>query len=134
MADLTITPALVKLLPGAQTRKLAASEVIDVGELVYVDANGEAALADGSAAGTVDDFVGIVTNIGTEGATTAAIGDMLTVVYAGPVSLGDTTLTPGRVFVSDTAGKVADASGTVKGLVGVVINNGVLIVNPVVPI
>ena len=132
MADITITPASVKRLPNSVTRNIKLSEIVDVGEWIYVDANGEAALADASLAATVDDQIGMVTNIGTLGKTTGAIGDMATVVMFGPISLGDTTLTPGQLFASDTAGKLGTV-GTVKAIAGVILADGVLFINPYVP-
>lgn len=113
MADINVTARLVKPLPGASIRPFLAGGSGNVGDLVYVDSNGEAQQADASAAGTALG-VGIVVAAGGEGALTFASGDALSVVVAGPVT-GFSGMTPGGVlYASDTAGKLADAAGTVS--------------------
>lgn len=118
MADITVSDVRVKPLPGAIIRDFVAAAALSVGDLVYVDSNGEIDQADGSAAGTAN-ALGVVVSAGTLGAVDAAIGDMCSVVIFGPVT-GFSGMTPGaRHYVSDTAGALADAAGTVSKVMGI---------------
>ena len=117
MADITLTARAIRPLDGALGRDLIAAEAIDVGEIVYIDANGKAALADASAAGTAG-WYGVVVSAGTEGALAAAAGDPVHVIYQGPI-VGFIGTTPGNVhYLSDTAGAMGTAAGTVTSIVG----------------
>lgn len=111
MADISLTSRLVKPLPGAVIRPFVAGGSGNIGDVVYVDSNGYVQQADGSAEGTALG-VGIVVAQGGEGSLTYASGDALSVVVSGPVT-GFSGMTPGSIlYVSDTAGALADAAGT----------------------
>lgn len=127
MAVVTITAREVRPLPGAIVREYDAGATGNVGDLVYVDSNGKAQPADGSAAGTAR-ARGLVVAAGSMGKTTFAAGDRLSVVVFGPVA-GFSGMTPGNIhYVSDTTGKVDTAAGTVSHTVGYAEAAGVLFV------
>lgn len=91
---------------------LIAAETISTGQAVYTNANGKAALADASAAGTLVD-VGIALN-------TAGAGQAVSVIYRGFVA-GYTVgamAYGAAVYVSDTAGGLDTAAGTVSKQIG----------------
>ncbi|MCG3177540.1 MAG: hypothetical protein MOGMAGMI_02514 [Candidatus Omnitrophica bacterium] len=120
MADLTITAKSVRPLPNALVRDFIAGGTVNVGDLVYVDSNGKVQQANASAAGTAV-AIGIAVAVGSLGATAAASGDVVSVVLVGAVN-GFSSLTPGvKVYVSNTAGKCADAAGTVSKQIGLTI-------------
>lgn len=122
-ADLTITARLVKPLPGAVLRPVQAGGSGNVGDAVALNSSGYAVQADASAESTSDAF-GLAVAQGGEGVLTFASGDALSVVVSGPVT-GFSGLTPGsRVYLSATAGKLADgapAAGVVR-LVGIALS------------
>jgi len=133
MANLTIVQNLVAPLGDAIVRNYVAGGTVKVGDQVYLDSNGKAQQGNGAAAGTAV-AVGIVTAIGTEGATSGASGDAVSVCRYGPVS-GFSGLTPGAAgYVSDTAGKIADAAGTKSFVLGAAESATVFFVNPIVTV
>jgi hypothetical protein len=118
MTAITVTAVRVKPLPGALIRDFVAGGTVNAGDLVYVDSNGKVQQSNGGAAGTAN-AVGIVVSCGTFGATAAASGETVSVAYFGPVTVG-TSMTPGnRHYVSDTAGKLDTAAGTVTKVMGI---------------
>jgi hypothetical protein len=130
MADITVTAKQVSPLPGAIVRNLVAAGTGSVGDAVYIDGNGKAAQADGDAGSGAEKARGIVVSAGTEGAVTFAAGDMLSVVFFGPVS-GFASMTPNALhYISDTAGAVADAAGTNSHIIGFALSDTVLFVQP----
>lgn len=113
MADLVVVAAEVGLADAskAQTVSMIAAAAITAGQVVYMDANGKADLADASAAGTA----------GARGIAlrTVAAGEALTVVAEGEVegfTIAQAYDAP--IYLSDTAGALADAAGTVSVLCG----------------
>jgi len=115
MADLTVTAAQLRPIESIELRTVSmiAAEAITKGQAVYQNTSGNAALADASASGTVATLVGIATE-------DAAAGRAVTVLHYG--RLAGYTLTGlnggAAVYVSDTAGALADAAGTVSKIVG----------------
>lgn len=127
MADIAVTARLVRPLGGAVVRELDAGGSGSVGDLVYINSSGVAVQSAGGAAGTAN-AIGVVVNSGSQGKTTFASGDRLAVVLSGPVA-GWAAMVPGaNHFVSNTAGKLGDAAGTVSKIVGVAEAADVLIV------
>lgn len=121
MADITVTAASVRPMPGTVRRDFVAGGSGSVGDLVYVKSDGTAAQASAAAAGTAV-AVGVVVSAGSMGSTTFAAGDALSVVLVGAVG-GFSSMTPGTVlYLSNTAGKFADVAGTVSKKVGVAIS------------
>jgi len=112
--DITVTATHVSMCDPqrAAIKPRRYHETITAGQAVYVNASGEAALADASAAGTAQ-FRGIALQSKLAG----EVGD----IFEGGLGLGAeiegfsvSALTPGdSLFLSDTAGALADASGTV---------------------
>jgi len=117
MADITVTAARVATIFPAKTLifDAEAAVAIKAGEAVYINSNGKAALADASAAGT----------LGTPGVAlnSAGAGSGVSVLKEGHVAGYDLSgLAYGaKVYVSDTAGALADAAGTVSFVVGTVV-------------
>lgn len=134
MADITRVPPQVGALLGAVTKPVEAAEVIQVGEAVYINSSGKAALADADAAASAK-ARGIVVAVGGYGKTTAAAGDMVDVTFYGPVG-GYSGLTPGNDYYSSTnPGEIEDsapgaASGDFKWIIGYALKTGVLFVCP----
>ncbi len=120
MADLTITARSVRALPNAVVRDFIAGGAGNVGDAVYVDSTGKVQQASAAAAGTAI-AIGVVVSVGSLGAAAFASGDAVNVQILGAVN-GFSGLTPGtRVYLSNTAGKLADLAGTVSKQMGVAI-------------
>lgn len=110
MADLTVVPKRVRPLLGAITRPYNAGGVVNVGDPVYIAADGDIEQADNVALASAK-AIGVVVSIGAYGALVAAAGDRCDVTVFGPVGFGGTTLTPGApVYTSATAGKIESAA------------------------
>lgn len=136
MAAISITAADVRPLNGAIIRRLAAASTnVAVGKAVYIKSDGTIELADADAADTAQ-ARGIVVACGTQGDTTAEVGEMCDVVTHGPVLIGTTGLTDGgAVFVSITAGSmdqtaVAVASGDFSYVIGFAESDSIVYVQP----
>jgi hypothetical protein len=118
MADIVVTARRVSPLPGAHIEPMIAGGAGNVGNAVYVDNVGRVQVADASGAGTAQ-AIGVVVSAGSQGATAFVDGDAVSVIVHGRVN-GFTGMTPGaRVYLSDTAGSLADAAGTVSKIMGV---------------
>lgn len=93
-------------------RTYIAAAAVEALQPVYLDANGRAALADGSAAGTA----------GVRGITLRKAGALQPVSCIKEGALAGYDLSglayDAQVFLSDTAGELADAAGTVSLVVG----------------
>jgi len=94
---------------------LIAAADLNAGTPVYVDSNGKFAEADASAAGTADVYGITVRKVKAGQAVTAVARGVLSGFDFSAQSFG------AQIFLSDTAGKVADAAGTVSKRVGRVI-------------
>lgn len=127
MADLTVTAGDVRALPGAQIVRMQAGGTVNVGALVYVVSDGDVEHTAGGAIGTVLPALGIVV-AALDGDTSGASGEWVDVVTGGRVT-GFSGMTPGDIaYVSNNAGKVADAAGTKSLIVGLVLSATVLLV------
>lgn len=127
MADLTVTAKSVRPLPSSIVREFTAGGSGNVGDIVYVDANGKVQQTDADAAGTLV-AIGVVVAVGSYGATAFVSGDPVSVVIFGAVC-GFSGLTPGsKVYVSNTAGKLADAAGTNTRVMGLAIGADTILV------
>lgn len=89
----------------AEIRDFREAETLAVGDVVYINSAGKAAKADASDAGTAQ-ARGIV--VKRQGMTVS----VLKRGYLAGFGLGDLAY-DARVFLSDTAGKLADGAGTV---------------------
>jgi len=121
MADLTVTAANVRPLDGALTRRVVLAGAITVGDLFYISSydNGRPVItkADGDGTAAVANARGILVSLG-NGKSVGAANDVGVGVFLGPVA-GFSSLTAGaKGYVSDTAGKIADAAGTRGRVVG----------------
>lgn len=109
MADISSTLVQISELPAAIGRDVVAGGAGSVGDVVYLDAADKVQKAKADAIATAKGW-GIVTAV-ENGAQTFASGDMVHVVFYGPVT-GFSGLTSGaREYISAaTAGKLADAA------------------------
>lgn len=132
MAAITVTKANVRPVNANQCiiRQLVSGEAIDVGEIVYVKSDGLAWLAAGGTAAPAR-VIGIVVAIGSQGQVTGVgAGEELSVVMFGPVA-GASSMTPGApAYVSNTAGGLDTAAGTVSAVVGLSLSADILFIHP----
>lgn len=114
MADLTVTAANVsRAYPDTdETFDVIAGAAITEGQPFYIDSNGEAQLGDASAAGTAQ-IRGIALSAG-------QAKQVISAIKRGWLEgMGISGLAyDARVYLSDTAGSLADAAGTVSVTVG----------------
>lgn len=112
MADLTISTAISLIDPGqCETFDGIPAETLSVGQPIYlVAATGKIGVADADAAGK-QQFRGIVTKITGRAASFVKRG----LVYGYDLSGMDFD---DPVYLSDTAGSLADAAGTMEVIVG----------------
>lgn len=109
MADVTVTPALVRPFPNTHVEQRELAADIDMGKFVCIDSNGKAALADADAAATARG-IGIIVAVRTQGSVHGYSGEMASIAMFGRVG-GFSGLTPGALsFASTTAGAIADAA------------------------
>ena len=110
MADITVTALDVKPLPGSVIERHTAGGALAVGDFVYMAADGDVEEADASAAGTAYAIGQVVS--APNGALAAVAGDIVDICVLGRVA-GFSGMTPNDVlYMSDTAGALADAAGT----------------------
>jgi hypothetical protein len=129
MSDLTFTAKNIVPLEGAVTRPFVAGGALNVGDSVYMASDGDVEQSDGNVSNAVARSIGVVT-ASYDGETTIAAGHACTVCVYGPVG-GFTSLTPGNYgYVSNTAGKIADAAGTFNFIVGRAEDTDVFFVDP----
>lgn len=132
MADVTVTPADVRPLPGSVVRRFNAGGAVALGDAVYVAADGDVEAADADAVATAQ-VIGIC--VGTENSPTAAIAtEAVDIQLSGPLA-GFSSLTPGdKLYASVTAGKIADAIPAAAGdfifVVGMAISAAVIHIRP----
>jgi hypothetical protein len=113
MSDFTVTAAKVGSQPDTRTRSYKAAAAITPGQVLYILAAGTVGLADASTGGgALLQWRGIAIN-------SASIGEAVTMAFEGPVD--GFTLT-GNVdpplYLSNTAGALADSAGDVSIKVG----------------
>lgn len=115
MTDLTITAAEVAPVYIIKQRTGPANEAVDAGEVVYrVAASGKLALADANVAAPANEPDGVSLT------TTLQQNDTMTYVIDGIIDLGDALdgMNYGdNVYLSATAGKMADADDAGTGIV-----------------
>jgi len=136
MANVTVTAKNVRALNGSGDGGQVpgvfpynAGGAGDVGDSVYLAADGDVEVTDASSAGTAAS-IGIVVSVGTFGALTFAAGDRVAVCRHGKVA-GFSGATPGSLaYASDDAGELADAAGSTSRVVGRFDSATVLFVNP----
>lgn len=114
MTDITCTPAQVGIVLTeiADIYTLIAAAAITKGQPVYIDSNGKANVADANGSGTRQ-FRGIALE-------TVSAGQPVSVLHRGPVYGYDLSgvAFDAAIYVSDTAGSLADAAGTTSLAVG----------------
>jgi hypothetical protein len=117
------TPEHIKPLQGAIVRRYTAAATIHAGQLCYLNSSGLVDLASGAAVATTLPFIGVALQ-------EAAANDVLDLVVYGPVN-AVTGGTPGSLaYISDTAGQVAESTGTKKFVAGLVEAATVLFIRP----
>jgi len=114
MTDIALTSAQVRIInpDNAEVFNCIAGEALSKGDIVYFDTAGKAKKADGSAAGTAQARGVALSTVGDKGA--------LSILKRGLCAGFTVTGLNGdvRVFISDTAAKLADAAGTVGVIAG----------------
>lgn len=137
MADVSITKLAVRPLTGSIVFNEKAGAAISIGDLVYkADADDLVYQTDASVAGTTNGAVGIV--VGSGANLNSSTGDVAAnepcaVCWFGCVAVQENAFTVGDVFyVSDTAGAMGDAAGTVSRVFGNAVAHNILFVNPAV--
>lgn len=115
MADLTLTAAQIAVVfpENSEIYDYIAAETITAGQPVYINTSGKAGVADANGISPINRFRGIALN-------KAYAGQAVSVLVKG--SVYGYTLSglayDASVFVSDTAGSLADAAGTTSLAVG----------------
>jgi hypothetical protein len=131
MADIAVTPIDVRPLPGCDVERYNAGGAGNVGDLVYMAADGDVEVTDADAAGTTYG-IGIVVSVGGTSKTAFVAGDRVDVAVRGRVA-GFSGMTPGDVlYTSNTAGKLADAAGTTSHKVARARSAAVISVQPAI--
>ena len=132
MADVTITAADVRPLPGCIIRRFVAGGTIPVGAPVYLSAADTISAADGSAA-TTSFAIGVLVAVLTPAtAGQAASGEYCDVVLEGPVAGYSTNFAHNiMLYVDDDAGIISTATGTASTIIGVGLSASVLMVHPI---
>jgi len=135
MASITVTPADVRPLQGAQLARAIVNEVCNVGDSVYVDGySGDlptikmtagAALATSNALGLI-----VSGPVDRPGATALVVGDVVDVQTGGRMAGCSGGSAGGFVWVSDTAGDIADAVGTKSCIIGEMLTPTILLIRP----
>lgn len=122
MTDLTLTQANIRPLLGTVVRPYQAGGAVEVGDAVFIAADGDVELADADAAASAR-VIGVIVACGAYGKLTAVDGDRVDVCLYGPV-VGFAGITPGdEYFASTTAGSIEDtapagSSGDYRYIVG----------------
>lgn len=130
MADISLTSAQIAALTenGAIVRNYTAGAALTVGYAVYVSGNRAVTHSAASAAGTAKAIGVVVASY--DGETSVASGGPAAVCVFGPVS-GYTDGTAGaKAWVSNNAGRIADAAGTSAHELGYWENASILFVSP----
>ena len=117
MADITVTAAKVgAIFPDkAEINDMIAAATITAGQAVYQDTNGKANLADANGSGTLQ-FRGIALNGGGAGQAISVLTRGH--VYGFTVSSLNADV---RLYLSNTAGALADAAGATTVICGRVV-------------
>ena len=132
MADVTVTSADVRPLPGSIVRSFEAGATVTTGYTVYVDTAGK--VQHGDADAEASSQVRGIAVTGPEGDTSIASGDRCDVVLFGPVA-GFSSMTIGAaVYNSVTAGRVDQTAPATAGdysfVVGWAESASILFVHP----
>lgn len=130
MADLTVTAADVRPLPGCIIRRFTAGAAIDVGAPVYLSAAKTVSEADASTlAGAQAIGLMVATSPNAASTTAAASGEECDVVLFGPVA-GCTCTYNTIYYIDDDAGVIADTAGTKSFIIGIGLDTETLLVRP----
>lgn len=133
MADVTVTAADVRPLPGAVVRRFGAGGALNAGDAVYVAADGDVEAADADAAASAR-IIGLVV-AGPDGKTAYVAGDRVDVVVFGPVAGFSSLAEENLLFASINAGALADtapagASGDYVWVAGWPVSPVIAFINP----
>jgi hypothetical protein len=134
MADVTVTKIDVRPLNGSVTLNKPAGEATEIGEVVYMESDGDVNLADADAEASAR-VIGICVSTPQTGVVDAVAGDRLDITVFGPVA-GFTSLTPGaQYFASTNPGKIGDtapagSSGDFKWIIGWAVDAETLFIDP----
>jgi hypothetical protein len=133
MTDVTINPKHVRPLVGSTVVPKTCGVTATVGDIVYFYGDDEVRKTDADTAGTVTGRVGqIVAGGRHEPSGAIAVGERVTVLEFGRVSYGpdaNLDLTK-QYYVSNTAGKMGDVTGTITRRLGAPESSEVFFFNP----
>lgn len=132
MADITITAADVRPLPGCIIRRFVAGGTISVGQPVYLSAADTISRADATDV-TASFAIGVLVAV-MDPATAgqAASGEYCDVVLAGPVAGYSTNMAHNiLLYVDDDAGVISTATGTATTIIGIGLSASVMHVHPI---
>jgi hypothetical protein len=133
MTDLTLTVRYVRPLVGSTVVPKTAGEAMTVGDLVYPFSDDTVKKCDADTFATVNGQVWMVVAGGRHEPDGAIItNERVTCLEFGRVELGpdQSLLDAAHYFASNTAGKIADAAGTVPRRIGSPESDHVLFFNP----
>lgn len=131
MADITVTAKKIRPLLGALTVRREANAALTVGDIVQVLGTGKVDKTNGAALGTTDNLIGMIVG-GSRREPDGAIvaGEICDICILGRVA-GFSGLDETKdLYVSNTAGKMADAAGTVERLFAFIESEEVIFINP----
>ncbi len=132
MTDLTLSPTNIRPLPGAEVSGKEAGEAMSLGTVVYVAGDSKIYKTDADDATKCSGQIGLVVSGGQEDRDgDIASGEFCGVLWFGRVALNGKTLDETKQFyISGTAGKIADAAGTVTRRLGAAESATILFFNP----
>lgn len=132
MADVTITAADVRPLPGCIMRRFVAGGTIPVGAPVYLSAADTVSACDASVAATNFCIGVVVAVMNPATAGQAASGEYVDVVMEGPVAGYSTNMAHNAIFYTDNhAGVIATTAGDKDTIIGIGLSASVLYVHPI---
>lgn len=127
MANITVTPKLIKPQQGSCTQTHIMTEVSQIGYAVRATGtSNKVAHSDASTGpGAIGRIGMIVSGAYADPTGAIAAGEAVDVLWFGPVELGEDAAldVTKNYFVSDDAGRIADAAGTVTRRVGAPLTN-----------
>lgn len=135
MAAITVTAADVRPPNLVQTiiRRFTAGGTVNVGDIVYVAADGDVEQADADAVGSAQ-AIGIIVAIGGTSQTAGVAGDEVDVCVFGPLNWGSGMTPGGVVYASPTAGAGDQTASATAGdfnvIVGRALTATMIFINP----
>lgn len=117
MGNITVVAAKVAAIFPAKATifDAEAAVALERGDVVYVNSNGKAALADASAAGTIGNMAVVLNKAGAGSGVSVLKEGHVAGYDLAAMAYGD------KAYVSDTAGALGTTAGTVSSIAGSVV-------------